>query len=67
MLLSGLLGVLSVGSCAGSFRGGFRGHVGLSFFGFAGRRTRTRVWWGGRSLDLSWTGWRRLTFVQSPI
>jgi hypothetical protein len=44
MLLSGLPGVLSVGSCAGSFRGGFRGHVGLSFFGFAGRRTRARVW-----------------------
>ena len=42
MLLSGLLGVLSVGSCAGSFRGCFRGHVGLSFFGFAGRRTRAR-------------------------
>jgi hypothetical protein len=42
MLLSGLPGVLSVGSCAGSFPGCFRGHVGLSFFGFAGRRTRAR-------------------------
>jgi hypothetical protein len=36
MLLSGLLAVLSVGSWAGSFRGRFRGHVGLSFFGIRG-------------------------------
>jgi hypothetical protein len=34
-ILLGLLGVLSVGSWAGGFRGRFRGHVGLSFFGFA--------------------------------
>jgi hypothetical protein len=42
-----LLRLPSVGSCAagswaGGFRDCFRGHVGLSFFGFAGRRTRAR-------------------------
>jgi hypothetical protein len=35
MLFSGLLGVLSAGSWAGGFCGRFRGHVGLSFCGFA--------------------------------
>jgi hypothetical protein len=34
----------AAGSWAAGFRGCFRGHVGLSFFGFAGRRTRARVW-----------------------
>ena len=39
-----LLGFPSAGFWAGSFRGCFRGHVGLSFLGFADRRTRARVW-----------------------
>ena len=41
------IGFLSGGSRGGfsvGFRGRFRGHGGLSFFGFAGRRTRARVW-----------------------
>ena len=37
--LLGLQGLLS-----GGFRGRFRGHVGLSFWGFAFRRPRARVW-----------------------
>jgi hypothetical protein len=37
-------GSWAAGSWAAGFRGRFRGHVGLSFFGFAGRRTRARVW-----------------------
>jgi hypothetical protein len=41
-ILLGLLGALSAGFRAGGFRGRFRGHVGLSFCEFAGRRTRAR-------------------------
>ena len=38
------VGSWAAGSWAGSFRGRFRGYVGLSFCEFAGRRTRARMW-----------------------
>jgi hypothetical protein len=38
------VGSWAAGSWACGFRGRFRGHVGLSFLGFAGRRTRARMW-----------------------
>jgi hypothetical protein len=61
-----LPGLLSIGFRAGGFRGRFRGHVGLSFVGSrAAGLGRGVVRW--RSLDLSSTGWRRLTVAQSPI
>ena len=55
----------SAGFRAGGFRGRFRGHGGLSFFGFAaagrGRGVVRR-----EIVRFSSDGWRRPTFVQSP-
>ena len=58
-----LLRLLSARSWAGSFRGRFRGNVGLSFFGFAGRRTRARCGEvGDRSICRRTAGAGRLSF-----